>query len=62
LDRHILKNLKKYRVIQEIPKTLTEKKYREIERKFRKFSEKISISMDELDLLFWAIETGRVFK
>jgi len=62
LDRHILKNLKKYNVIKEIPKSLTEKKYLEIEKKFKEFSKKVNIPIDELDLLFWAQETGKVFK
>ncbi len=62
LDRHILKNLVKLNIISELPKTLTSKKYFEIEEKFQKFSEKIKIPMDELDLLFWSMETGEVFK
>jgi len=62
LDRHILKNLKKYGVIKEIPKTLTKKKYLEIEDKMRKFSEKIGIPLSHLDLLFWSEESGFVFK
>lgn len=62
LDRHILKNLKKYNVIKEIPKSLTEKKYKDIENKFKEFSKKVNIPMDHLDLLFWARETGKVFK
>lgn len=62
LDRHILKNLKKYNVIDEIPKTLTRAKYLDIEKKFKEFSQKIRIDIDELDLLFWSMETGEVFK
>ena len=62
LDRHILKNLYKNNVISELPNTLTPKKYFEIETKFKDFSKKINISMDELDLLFWSFETGEVFK
>ena len=62
LDRHILKNLVVLGVIKEIPKSLTEKKYLEIEGKFEEFSKKINISMDELDLLFWSAEAGEVFK
>ncbi len=62
LDRHILKNLHKLNIIDEIPKTLTPKKYFEIEQKFIDFSKKINIDMDELDLLFWSQETGEVFK
>ncbi len=62
LDRHILKNLKKLSIIDEIPKTLTKNKYLEIEKKFYKFSKEINIDMDELDLLFWSLETGEIFK
>jgi N-glycosylase/DNA lyase len=62
LDRHILKNLMKYNVINEIPKTLTPKRYLEIEDKMKQFSKKNNIPLDELDLLFWAEETGEVFK
>jgi len=62
LDRHIIKNLHKNNVIQELPKTLTKKKYFELEQKFKDFSKKVNINMDELDLLFWSLETGEVFK
>ena len=62
LDRHILKNLKEYNVLKTIPKTLTKKKYLEIEKNFIKFSEKIKIPLNELDLLFWSQETGVIFK
>ena len=62
LDRHVLRSLKRYDVIKEIPKTLTRKKYLEIEEKFYNFSKRIKIPMDELDLLFWSMGTGEVFK
>ena len=62
LDRHILKNLNKYNIIKEIPQSLTKNKYFEIEQKFKDFSKKINIPMDELDLLFWSEQTGFVFK
>lgn len=62
LDRHILKNLKRYEVIKEIPKNISKSKYLEIESKFKEFSKKINIPMDELDLLFWAQQTGKIFK
>ena len=62
LDRHILKNLAKYRVIKEAPKSLTRNKYLEIEEKFKEFGKDLNIPMDELDLLFWSHEAGEVFK
>jgi len=62
LDVHILKNLKRYGIIKKIPKTLTKKRYLDIESKMRDFSFRIGIPMAELDLLFWAKETGVVFK
>src|SRR3989344_1540679 len=60
LDRHILKNLVKLKVIDEVPKSLTPKVYFEIEEKFKRFSEEADIPMDELDLLFWSMEAGEV--
>jgi N-glycosylase/DNA lyase len=62
LDRHILKNLKEFGVVDKLPNTLTKKKYFEIEDKMRRFSEKIKIPMYELDMLLWSKETGKVFK
>lgn len=62
IDRHILKNMKRYGIIKEFPKSLTKKKYYELEQKLKEFSKRIGIPMHELDLLFWAKETGYVFK
>ena len=62
LDRHILKNLKKHGAIRSLPKTLTKKKYLEVEQRFQKFAEDVGISIDELDLLFWSNETGEILK
>lgn len=62
LDRHILKNLRSLGIIKEIPNSLTQKKYLEIENKMRLFSKKIRIPISHLDLLFWSKETGEIFK
>lgn len=62
LDRHILTNLIRFRVIPEMPKSLTKKRYLEIEKKIRKFSQRVEIPMADLDLLFWSFETGKIFK
>jgi len=62
LDRHVLKNLVKHKIIDEIPKILGRKQYLSIEEKMRKFSERMNIPMADLDLLFWSEETGEIFK
>lgn len=62
LDRHILKNLKKFNAIKEIPKALSRKNYLEIEKQMQSFSKKAKIPVEELDLLFWSKETGKIFK
>lgn len=62
LDRHILKNLVRFGVIRRLPKTLTPKRYRSIEKRFLAFAREVGISMDELDLLFWSMETGEILK
>jgi N-glycosylase/DNA lyase len=59
LDRHVLKTLEKYKVIKEIPRTLTKKKYLEIEEKLREISKKLNISLVELDFyLFYLSSKG----
>lgn len=62
LDRHILRNLVRLGVIEEIPKTITGKKYKDIEGKMRKYCSKNSIPMDNFDLLLWYLEAGEIFK
>ena len=59
---HILRNLIELGVIKEYPKNLSEKKYEEIEEKMKKLSKDLDIPMDILDHVFWAKETGEVFK
>ncbi len=62
LDRHILKHLKALKIIGTIPKSLTPKLYYSIEKKWLKYSKEVGIPMDELDLLFWSMETGEIRK
>lgn len=62
LDRHILKNLRRYGIIRTVPKTITRKEYLLIEKKIQRFAEQIGISVNELDLLFWSKETGEILK
>ncbi len=62
LDRHILKNLKRYGVIEDIPENLSRRLYLEIESRMIDFSKNIEIELAHLDLLLWYKETGEIFK
>lgn len=62
LDRHILKNLRSLQVIEEVPASLSRRRYLEIERGMKKLSIEIKIPMNHLDLVLWYKETGEVFK
>jgi len=62
LDRHILKNLVLLGVIDEIPKSLTKKRYLEIEQRMIAFSNETKIPMGHLDMVLWSKETGEIFK
>jgi N-glycosylase/DNA lyase len=62
LDRHILKNLKAYGAIKEMPGTLNVKTYLETEKQMQDFAKNIGIPMSHLDMLFWCKNTGGIFK
>ncbi|MEX0920946.1 MAG: N-glycosylase/DNA lyase [Candidatus Pacearchaeota archaeon] len=61
IDFHILDLLVNQNLIER-PKTLTTKKYMEVENILRKTSEKTRIPLGELDLYLWYEETGKVLK
>lgn len=62
LDRHILKHLHYCGIYDEIPKITGDKSYMKIEKSFSDYAISINIPMDELDLLFWSYETGKIIK
>ncbi|HOU37204.1 MAG TPA: N-glycosylase/DNA lyase [Candidatus Omnitrophota bacterium] len=62
LDIHILRNLERLGVIKQVPRSLTRKKYLDIEGKLREFARKTGIPTGHLDLLFWSMGTGVIFK
>ncbi|MBU4342499.1 MAG: N-glycosylase/DNA lyase [Candidatus Omnitrophica bacterium] len=62
LDRHILKNLKRYGIIKKVPGFLSRKEYIKIEDRMKEFFKRVNMSLDEVDLLFWSKETGFIFK
>jgi N-glycosylase/DNA lyase len=62
LDRHILRVMLEYGLIGEIPKTLTRRKYLEIEQKLEELAERVSLPLGELDLYLWFMKTGKILK
>ncbi|MBN2459751.1 N-glycosylase/DNA lyase [Candidatus Woesearchaeota archaeon] len=61
LDFHIIDILDEHKLIQR-PKSLTPKKYLEIENELKKIGQKLNLNMAELDLYLWCAETGTVLK
>lgn len=62
LDRHILRNLNQLGIIEEIPKSISQAKYMQIEKNMMGFAKQINIPLSHLDLLFWYKGTGEIFK
>jgi N-glycosylase/DNA lyase len=62
IDFHILDILKKYKLLKQEFKTLTRKRYEEIEKVLEKIATTSILSLGELDLYLWYMETGKVLK
>lgn len=61
VDFHIVDILSDHKLIQK-PKTITPKKYIEIENVLRKLANELGMSLGELDLYLWYLETGKILK
>jgi N-glycosylase/DNA lyase len=61
IDFHIIDILAKHGMIER-PKTLTKKKYLEIEGVLKRIAKKLGMNLAELDLYLWCAETGKVLK
>lgn len=61
IDFHIVDLLVDEKLIER-PKTLTEKKYLEIEEVLKDLGKKVCLNLAELDLYLWYLETGKVLK
>ena len=61
IDFHIINILTKHGLIEK-PRTLTQTKYLEIENLLREVADKLNLSLAELDLYLWYMETGKVLK
>ena len=61
IDFHIIDLLVRHNLIEK-PKTITLKKYLEVEKILKKVSEKTNTNLGELDLYLWYKETGKILK
>ncbi|MEM2215715.1 MAG: N-glycosylase/DNA lyase [Nitrososphaerota archaeon] len=61
IDFHILNLLEKYEITEK-PRTLTRKKYLEIEKTLEEISRIVGLKPGELDLYLWYMETGKIVK
>jgi N-glycosylase/DNA lyase len=61
IDFHILDLLVDYNLIEK-PKTITKRKYLEIEELLKKIASKTNLTLAELDLYLWYMETGKILK
>jgi N-glycosylase/DNA lyase len=61
IDFHIIDLLVKHEIIKK-PKTITKNKYLEIEKILKRIAEKTNLTLAELDLYLWYIETGKILK
>jgi N-glycosylase/DNA lyase len=61
VDFHIVDILGKHGVIER-PKTMTPRRYLEIERVLQELGKKLGMNMAELDLYLWHCETGKILK
>jgi N-glycosylase/DNA lyase len=62
IDRHILNVLYENKIIPEIPKTMSKKKYLEIEKQLEKIAGEVNMNLAELDFYLWYMKTGKVLK
>jgi len=62
LDRHIQRELKKFGYIPEVKIGISGTRYLEYERGMQNLAKESGIPMDDLDLLIWSNETGKIIK
>lgn len=66
LDRHVLRILKENEIIEDVPKTLTKRKYLEIEEKLKTLAKELSnilkkeITLVELDFILFYLDARKI--
>lgn len=61
IDFHIIDLLVRHNLIEK-QKTLTKKRYLEIETLLKKIANELNLTLAELDLYLWFLETGKILK
>jgi N-glycosylase/DNA lyase len=61
VDFHVVDLLVRHGLIEK-PRAMTKKRYMEVESLLRGIAEKVNLSLAELDLYLWYLETGKVLK
>lgn len=62
LDRHILRTMKRFGAIVDIPIIMNKKNYEILERLYIDLCNYNKFSVEELDLVLWKLETGKILK
>ncbi len=62
IDFHIIDLLIKNKLIDEKPKSLSKTKYLQIEEILKKMAGELNLTLGELDLYLWYMETGKILK
>ncbi|MBI4229139.1 MAG: N-glycosylase/DNA lyase [Deltaproteobacteria bacterium] len=62
LDKHILRTLHEFGLIDDPKPPTSRSNYMRIERKLKKLAALLEIDFDELDLLLWSEKTGEILK
>lgn len=62
IDRHILRVMYDHNLIETIPKTLTRRRYLDLEAILEDISDAVRLRPGELDLYLWYTQTGSVLK
>jgi len=62
IDRHVLRVMHRHGLIDGIPASLTRQRYLEMEQRLRDLAASLDVTLAELDLYLWYMETGKILK
>ncbi|MFO8132790.1 MAG: N-glycosylase/DNA lyase [Thermoplasmatota archaeon] len=62
IDRHVLRVMERHGLIDTIPASLSRQQYLAMEATLRDLADSLDITLAELDLYLWYMETGKILK